>query len=244
MKTAIVADDEPNLARHLCEQLATVAPEIEVLAVANNGFDALAVIARYAPDVAFLDIRMPGLDGLAVARSVPDRTRVVFVTAFDDYAVEAFAAAAVDYLLKPVSAERLRACVARLDAAGPSERSIRELLERLGARAADHLRWLKVGQGDTTRLVAVDDVLYFRSDSKYTVAVTETRESVLRTPLKELERELDPAFFWRVNRGLIVNVRWVVEARRDLRGRYRLVLRGRPEVLRTSEAYGHRFRQM
>jgi len=244
MTTAIIADDEPNLAEHLRAQLAAVATHVDVVGVAHNGIDALALIARHQPDLAFLDIRMPGLTGLEVAHAIPPSTRVIFVTAFDQYAVEAFAAAAVDYLLKPVDAERLRACVERLGPEAPGQVNLAGLLQVLQQRQAAYLRWLKVGAGDTTRLVAVEDVLFFRSDSKYTVAATAGRDELLRSSLRDLEAQLDPDCFWRISRGLIVNVRAIQQARRDLRGRFHLSIRGRAEVLRTSEAYAHLFRQM
>ena len=244
MKTAIIADDEPNLAEHLRAQLATLAAHVEVIGIAHNGVDALALISGRKPDLAFLDIRMPGLTGLEVARATPASTRVIFVTAFDQYAIEAFDAAAADYLLKPVGADRLRACVERLERQEPRQVDLAGLLEQLQQSRPQYLRWLRVGASDTTRLVAVEDVLYFRSDSKYTVAATVERDELLRTSLRELEGQLDPDWFWRINRGLIVNVRAIDQARRDLRGRYRLTIRGRPEVLRTSEAYAHLFRHM
>jgi DNA-binding LytR/AlgR family response regulator len=246
MTRAIIADDEAHLAEHLKRLLAVVWPELEIAGTAHTGIDALALVARIAPDVAFLDIRMPGLTGLEVARSVPPATRVVFVTAYDEYAIDAFAAAAIDYLQKPVSEDRLRRCVERLQAHPPARaEELARLLDRLAARAPPpSLQWLRVGHGDTTRLVAVDDVLYFQSQSKYTTVVTGDREQVVRMTIKELEDQLDPDRFWRVHRGIIVNVRAIEEARRDFRGRYVLKIRGRNEPLRTSEGYGHLFRHM
>lgn len=244
MTTAVIADDEVHLAEHLRSRLTRLWPELDIAGIAHNGVDALALIARTTPDIAFLDIRMPGLTGLDVARSVPPGTRVVFVTAYDQYAVDAFTAAATDYLLKPVDEERLRSCVDRLRNQPPPPRDqLAALFDRLASSApAERLRWLRVGHGETTRLVAVDDVLYFQSDSKYTTVVTADREQVVRMTTKELEEQLDQEHFWRINRGAIVNARAIVEARRDLRGRYVLKIRGRKEELRTSEAYAHLFR--
>ena len=247
MTTAIIADDEVILAGHLQARLTQLWPDLRIAGIAHNGVEALALIARTSPDIAFLDIRMPGLTGLDVARSVPAGTRVVFVTAYDQYAVDAFAAAATDYLLKPVDDQRLQACIDRLRSGPPPPREqLQRLLEQVAqqAPAAARLQWLRVGHGDTTRLVAVDDVLYFQSDSKYTTVVTADREQVVRLTIRELEAQLDPQQFWRVHRGAIVNARAIAEARRDLRGRYVLRIRGRAEALRTSEAYAHLFRHM
>ena len=261
MTIAIIADDERNLAEHLQRQLGTVWPSLTIQGIANNGPEALSLIQQHQPDIAFLDIRMPGMSGLDIARQLPIRTRVVFVTAFDQYAIDAFETAAADYLLKPVSEERLRTCVNRLVDAPKSQSADLAALSAISALSAlsarldqlagrqnvlvpQRLRWLRVGHADTTRLIDVDDVLYFQSDSKYTTVVTEQREDVVRMSMKELEDGLDSEQFWRVHRGVIVNARAVVEARKDLRGRFVLKIRGRSEPLRTSEAYAHLFRHM
>ncbi len=216
--------------------------------MAFNGVEALALIARTTPDIAFLDIRMPGLTGLEVARSVPPGTRVVFVTAYDQYAVDALTTSATDYLLKPVDDERLQSCVQRLRSLPPpAHQNLATLLDQLVAHKQpppQRLQWLRVGHGETTRLVSIDEVLYFQSDSKYTTVVTADREQVVRLSIKELEDQLDPEHFWRVHRSAIVNARAIDEAKRDLRGRYVLKIRGRKEELRTSEAYAHLFRHM
>ncbi|MGE0622426.1 MAG: LytR/AlgR family response regulator transcription factor [Pseudomonadales bacterium] len=245
MTSALLVDDEPTLSAFLARQLARVWPELEILGTAVNGRQALSMAEELAPDIVFLDIRMPGLSGLDVARSLDPEIRIVFVTAYDDYAVEAFDAAAVDYLLKPVETERLAQTVSRLKlAAGPADR------ERVAAAIArlspddGHLRWLRSQQGDATRLIPVETVVYFKSGDKYTSVVTPTEEHLIRTSLRGLEAELDPAVFWRVHRGLIVRVEEILEARRDLKGRYTLTLRSRPERLRTSQKYGYRFRGM
>lgn len=245
MPTALLVDDEPNLRRHLADKLARLWPELTIAGNAGNGRDAIALAAEVEPDIVFLDIRMPGQSGLEVAAALPSGTRIVFVTAYDDYAVEAFEAAAVDYLLKPVSDDRLAATVDRLRAAAPGEervsRLLRDLLEQAPQR---HLQWLRVGRGDTVNLVPVSAVCYFKSDQKYTTACTAGDEHVIRTPLAELERTLDPERFWRIHRSTIVAADQILEARRDLRGRWVLTLRNRPESLRVSQRYAHRFRQM
>lgn len=245
MTTALLVDDEPNLSAFLARRLTDAWPELEIVGTAVNGRQALAMARELAPDVVFLDIRMPGLSGLDVARTLDPEIRIVFVTAYDDHAVEAFEAAAVDYLLKPVEPERLALTVARLKAAhGPADRDrLADLIARLSADDG-HLRWLRSQQGDATRLIPVESVVYFKADDKYTTVVTATDEHLIRTSLRDLEAELDPGVFWRVHRGLIVRVDEIVEARRDLRGRYTLTLRSRPERLRTSQTYGHLFRGM
>ncbi|MEZ5596445.1 MAG: LytTR family DNA-binding domain-containing protein [Pseudomonadales bacterium] len=246
MTRAVLADDETHLLDHLRHQLATAWPELEIVATAHNGDEALRHILEQRPDVAFLDIRMPGRTGLEVARAVAPDTRVVFVTAFDQYAVEAFTTSAVDYLVKPVTMDRLLDCVRRLrtmPAIAADE--LRRLLDQLqSAPTPARLDWLRVGAGDTTRLVAVDEVLYFRADNKYTTAVTADREHLLRLTIRDLEEGLDDKQFWRIHRGIIVNASAVEDARRDLRGRYVLRIHGRRETLRTSEAYAHLFRHM
>ncbi len=245
MPTALLVDDEPNLRRHLADKLARLWPELTIAGNAGNGREALALAAELAPDVVFLDIRMPGQSGLEVAAALPAGTRVVFVTAYDDHAVDAFEAAAVDYLLKPVSDERLAATVDRLRAGAPDgehvSRLLRDLLEQAPAR---YLQWLRIGRGDAVDLVPVSGVVYFKSDHKYTTVCTARDEHVIRTPLAELERTLDPNRFWRIHRSTIVAADQILEARRDLRGRWLLKLRNRPETLRVSQRYAHRFRQM
>ena len=257
--TAIIADDEPHLARYLRERLAIVWPDLEIAGVAANGPEAQALIAAEAPDVAFLDIRMPGLSGLDVARDLRG-VDVVFVTAHDEYAIAAFERAAVDYLLKPVSDERLAATVerlrARLDARGeradrtPSPEIaqalalLREHLPGLAAQAPSRLAWVRAAVGGNVRLIAVADVCYFEANDKYTSVFTADAEALIRTPLKELLAQLDPERFWQIHRGTIVNVEHIDTTSRDLAGRVRVKLRTRPETLAVSRAFAHRFKQM
>ena len=247
---ALIADDEPALRAELRRLLADLWPELGIAASVGDGRAALEAIERLRPDIAFLDIRMPPPSGLDVARRAGPDTAVVFVTAYDAHAVEAFERAAVDYLLKPVLGSRLQETVDRLKrrlAGGnrgePDGQALEALIRGL-ADAPAYLHWLRVGQGERVELVAVDDVCFFRSDRKYTAAVTRDREHLVRTPIAELAARLDPGRFWRIHRGGIVNVAAIEAARRDLRGRYRLTLKERPEVLRVSAAYGHLFRRM
>lgn len=261
--SVIVADDEPHLRAHLITLLQTLWPEhgagdLALAGEAADGAQALQLITEMRPAVAFLDIRMPGLTGLEVARRVAAQAGhqplLVFVTAFDDHAVEAFEAAAVDYLLKPVNQDRLSQCLKRIadrlktqsPTSGDPDPRLAALLDRLqdldGPRAP--LRWLRSGQGDETELVPTDEVVYFQAGQKYVSAFTRDREHVLRLTIKDLVQQLDTDQFWQVHRGLIVNVSQIVRARRDLRGRYVLTVRDRSETLRTSLAYAHLFRSM
>jgi DNA-binding LytR/AlgR family response regulator len=245
--TALIVDDEPLLLDHLERELALAWPDLEIVGKARNGREALAIANDVAPDVAFLDIRMPGLSGLEVAMQLHGTTQVVFVTAFDEYAVAAFDAAAIDYLLKPVTSERLQRTVARIEerlrTRVPMDTGqLESLLARLSGRKYDD--WLRVGKRDVVHLVSVHDIVYLEADLKYTSVFTATDEFLVRTPIKDLEARLDPAIFWRIHRSTIVNANEVAEARRDLRGRYVLTLRSRKEKLKVSQSYGHLFRQM
>jgi DNA-binding LytR/AlgR family response regulator len=247
MPTALLVDDEPNLSRHLGRMLERTWPALEVIGTAGNGVDALALAANHHPDVVFLDIHMPGMNGLQVAERLPPGTRVVFITAYDEYAVQAFEAAAVDYLLKPVSEQRLAATVQRLQAAAaavPPAQVTESLQAALQAASQRNLKWIRAGRGEAVQLIPVSAVVYFKADNKYTAVITATQEHLIRTSISELEERLDPERFWRIHRGLIVAVEEIAEARRDLRGRYNLSLRSRPETLRVSQGYAHRFKQM
>ena len=255
---AVLADDEPNLSRYLGERLAVLWPELEIAGIAASGPEAKAMIAAEEPDIAFLDIRMPGISGLDVARDLAG-VHVVFVTAFDQHAVEAFERSAVDYLLKPVADERLAATVARLKEriALPAEPAIAPaIVEALallhqhlplsgaGGIPGERLAWIRAAVGSQVRLISVDDVCYFEANDKYTSVFTTDGEALIRTPLKELLAQLDPERFWQIHRGTIVNVAHVATTTRDIAGRVKVKLKGRPEVLSVSRAYAHLFRQM
>ena len=247
---ALIADDEPALRAELERLLSDTWPGLVIEASVGDGSAALEAIERLRPDVAFLDIRMPPPSGLDVARTIGAETAVVFVTAYDAHAVEAFDRAAVDYLLKPVTEPRLRETVLRLQRrladGSPALFDMQTLvpLLRRVVGSTEYLNWLKVGRRELVELVAVDDVCFFRADRKYTTAVTSDREHLVRTPIAELADRLDPARFWRIHRSAIVNVASIKAATRDLRGRYRVTLKDRPEVLRVSAAYGHLFGRM
>ncbi len=242
---ALIADDELHLAEDLRRRLAQLWPELQIAAVLHDGVAAAAALIEFKPDIAFLDIRMPGLSGLDAAKSALPDCRVVFVTAFDDHAVQAFEQAAVDYLLKPVSDERLSRCVARLRATPAPDVLLTKLQSLLTtSNKPKPLRWLRAQIGQTVRLVAVEEVCYFQSADKYTAVYTRDAEMLLRTPLKELIIQLDAAEFWPVHRGTVVNVRQIAAAHHNLLGRVTLTLRDRVETLPVSRSYAHLFKQM
>jgi DNA-binding LytR/AlgR family response regulator len=245
--TALVAEDETVLREELCAHLAALWPELRVVARASNGLEALHMMERYRPDVLFLDIQMPGLNGLEVARQAEPGSHVVFVTAYDAHAVEAFDRGALDYVLKPYDTARLVRSVARIkQRLGQQGAGRAEALRGLAALAPprEHLRWINAAVGAEVKLITVDEVCYFVADVKYTRVVTASGESLIRRSLKELAEQLDPAQFWQVHRSTIVNASAIAGVRRDLRGRVHLKLKQRNETLPVSEPHEHLFRQM
>jgi DNA-binding LytR/AlgR family response regulator len=253
--TAIIADDEPRLALYLRDRLAALWPELVIAGIAANGAEAQVLISDEDPDIAFLDIRMPGVSGLDVAQSADRKLHVVFVTAFDEYAVDAFKRAAVDYLLKPVEDARLAQTIERLREriaaanGGPQLRAALETLSRLApamapGRTPERLAWIRASVGQQVRLIPVDDVCYFQANDKYTSVFTKDGEALIRTALRELAEGLDPNRFWQVHRGTIVNLAHVSATSRDFAGRVSLTLKTRTETIAVSRAFAHRFRQM
>jgi DNA-binding LytR/AlgR family response regulator len=243
----LIADDEQNLAADLQRRLMRLWPELEFVTVVHDGLAAQRALSELMPDIAFLDIRMPGMSGLDAARAAPENCRVVFVTAFDDYAVEAFEQAAVDYLLKPVSDERLARCVERLKHPGSTapDALLARLQQLLATPAKPQaLRWLRAQVGQVVRMISVDEVCYFQSADKYTAVYTRDTELLLRTPLKELLAQLDAEHFWQVHRSTVVSVKQIASAKHDLLGRVTLTLRERSETISVSRSYAHLFRQM
>ncbi|MBI4808390.1 MAG: response regulator transcription factor [Nitrosomonadales bacterium] len=244
---AIIADDEQHLADDLRRRLQTLWPELQIDAVLHDGLAAAQALDELKPDIAFLDIRMPGQSGLDAARAAAADCRVVFVTAFDDHAVQAFELAAADYLLKPVSDERLQRCVERLQQRSmfAPDAVLARLQQLLAAQnKSGPLHWLRIQVGQAVRMVAVDEVCYFQSADKYTTVLTRDAELLLRTPLKDLIAQLDPEQFWQVHRGTAVNVKQIVSAHHDLLGKVSLNLRDRPEKIAVSRSHAHLFRQM
>jgi DNA-binding LytR/AlgR family response regulator len=249
---ALIAEDEPLLAAEIKEELARAWPALEVCAVVHDGHAAIAAADEHRPDVLFLDVQMPGLDGLEVARILGSRAHVVFITAFDHYAVQAFDEGAVDYLLKPLDAARLARAVQRLkQRIGQAPADLGGLVNRVRAQAAQDtpdtqapLRWITVQIGRELRLITVDDICYFRADNKYVAVVTGEGEALISTPLKELLARLDPEVFWQVHRGTVVNVNAVRSVVRSVSGKLALQLKQRPEKLEVSATYAHRFKQL
>lgn len=254
--SALIADDEPLLAADLKRRIEALWPQLDIRAVCHDGPDALARLESEKPDIAFLDIRMPGLTGLEVAARLDFPCHVVFVTAYDQYAVEAFERAAVDYVLKPAEDARLAKTVERLkralEGSSDTERSrltaaVAEVMAKVspGSTASTaRLKWIRASVGDSVRLVPVEEVRYFQSADKYTSVVTATGELLIRTPIRELAEQLDPEAFWQVHRGTIVNAKFITAARHDESGRVHLSVRDRPEQLTVSRGYAHLFRQM
>jgi DNA-binding LytR/AlgR family response regulator len=244
--TAVIADDEPLLREGLRMALSQAWPELEVVAQAGNGAEAVQAVREHRPAFAFLDIEMPRMNGLEAARELRDLTHVVFVTAYDRYAVEAFERGAVDYVLKPASAERLAETARRLKARlGTEAPRMDELLAELARRIApgtERLQWLQASLGNTLRLVNVDDILYFQSDTKYTRVVTRDAEALVKKTLRELCAELDPRHFWQVHRGTIVNIRAIAAVTSDDTGRREIALRDRPDRLEVSRTFAHLFK--
>ena len=255
--TALIADDEPLLRQQLARMLAAAWPALEVVASARNGREAVELFEAHRPDVCFLDVHMPGLSGVEAARYIDRRAQLVFVTAFDQYAVDAFRQGALDYLVKPVDAARLADTVGRLQerlrASTPSP-GTDELIERIAAQLRRDakpapLRWLRVSVGNTLRLVAVEDVDFLRSDEKYTLVAWRGEggracEGVVRTPLKELLAQLDADVFQQVHRSVVVNLRAIAQVVRGDNETAQIHLKTRGEVLPVSRAYLHLFRQM
>ena len=246
---ALVADDEEAPRQQLLAALRLAWPELEIVAEAANGVDAWDAFLEHEPELCFLDIRMPGLSGIDVARRIGHRAQVVFATAYDEHALAAFEAGAVDYLLKPVEPERLARTVerlrARLQAAAPAPvPDLQALLATLstGARRPAPLAVLQASVGREVKLIRTDEVIYFESDSRYTRVVHEGGDALLRMPLKELLAQLDEQVFWQVHRSILVNHRWIAAAVRTDEGQMHLTLRGRPEKLPVSRHFQAQFK--
>ncbi|MFT7774821.1 LytR/AlgR family response regulator transcription factor [Roseateles sp.] len=256
--TALIAEDEPLLAANLRAELAVTWPSLEIVAQAGGGIAAVELALQHRPRLCFLDIRMPGMTGLEAAQAItedwPGDAGVlplfIFVTAYDQYALQAFDAAAADYLLKPVTPERLAQCVQRLQArlAQPvAEDATLASLRRLLAQAATpvpRLRHLQATVGDAIELVAVEDIVYLEAADKYVRAVTAQRDYWVRAPLRELLPQLDGERFWQVHRSTVVQIDAVARAQRQENGTVVLALRQRPETLTVSRVHAHRFKAL
>jgi DNA-binding LytR/AlgR family response regulator len=247
--SAVIADDEPLLRAQLRSRLAKLWPELDIVHEMADGRDVERVLDDHAPRLFFLDIHMPGVNGLEAARVIGSRAHVVFVTAFDQYAVQAFERGAIDYVLKPFNEERLALTIERLKerlAGAPTrlEDLMESLAARLSPRGSEHLRWIKASVGSNVRLIPVEEVLFFQSDEKYTRVVTQEAESLIRKPIRELLAELDPARFWQIHRATIVNVDYIASVRRGLKDQAEIALRDHSATLIVSRAFTHLFKQM
>jgi DNA-binding LytR/AlgR family response regulator len=249
--TAVVADDERLMRDQIVAQLKEAWPELVITGEAANGREAVALVQSQQPDIVFLDIRMPEMDGIAAARALARRVHVVFVTAYDEYAISAFDQGAVDYLLKPadpervaLTCERLRARIAK--APDPMDHLLAQLSERLGPAVAsrEYLRWVQASVGSNLRMIPTSDVLFFHAEDKYTRVQTARLEALIRKPIKELIEELDPEEFWQIHRATVVRVDAIEQVSRNIRGNQVLHLRGTDEKLEVSRSFNHLFKQM
>jgi DNA-binding LytR/AlgR family response regulator len=255
MPTAIIADDERLMRDQLRLRLSEAWPELEIIGEAKNGEEAVELVEQLKPDLTFLDIRMPGKTGMEAARDIGDRSQIVFVTAYDQYAVEAFERGAIDYVLKPTEPDRLKVTVDRLKQRleRPSEGAsvndsvqamLSQLAEKIAAPKQKHLQWIQASIGQDLRMIPVEDILFFRSDEKYTCVQTASFEALIRKPVRDLAEELDPSLFWQIHRATLVNVNAIEGVTRDIRGRHLVLVKGRPEKLEVSRSFLHLFKQM
>jgi DNA-binding LytR/AlgR family response regulator len=245
--TAVIAEDEPLLRTEIREALQTVWPELRVCAEAGDGIQAIAALDRHAPNVLFLDIQMPGASGIEVARHASGKAHVVFITAYDAYALEAFEQGALDYILKPISLERIKVTVSRLQERlreAPADlHGLADILKSAVAGETRYLKWLTVPRGSELRVVATAEISYLRADNKYTTVNTRSATFLLNSSLKEMQRKLDPAVFWQIHRSIVVNVGAIDTIYRSFRGSLEVKLKDRSELLPVSAAHAHLFKQ-
>jgi DNA-binding LytR/AlgR family response regulator len=262
----VIADDERLMRDQLRARLAEVWPELQIVAEARNGTEAVELVSQHRPDLVFLDIRMPGLTGVEAAKQIAqlpaddewDGCEIVFITAYDQYAIEAFEQGVADYVLKPAERERLQVTVERIkkrlaarddaDEAAPTK-PLQQLLHKLSAQmnpggAPAYLRWIQATVGQSIQMIPVEEVLFFISDEKYTRVQTATTEALIRKPIKELVDELDPQLFWQIHRSTLVNATAISGIARDLRGRQIVSVKGHPEKLEVSRSYTGLFKGM
>jgi DNA-binding LytR/AlgR family response regulator len=254
---ALIADDEPLLREHLGAHLARQWPELQVVAEARNGREAVELFEQLRPEVVFLAVHMPGGSGVVAARAIGPLAHIVFVTAFEQYAVQAFEQGAIDYLVKPLDESRLAATVVRLKErlaeraarqgdSGQLDAALEQLARQLGRHSAARarLQWLRASVGNTVKMIPVDQIAYLRSDEKYTLVAWDGGEALIRKPIRELIDELDAEQFVQVHRSVIVNLKHVAQVIRGLNETAEVHLRGRSETLPVSRSYLHLFRQM
>jgi len=249
MPTAILAEDEAILRTQLENKLAKLWPELRLIASVGDGAAALEALEDEVPDFMFLDIQMPEMTGVEVARHVAGRCHIVFVTAYDQYAIQAFETGAVDYLLKPATDERLAVTIERLKAklATPPQdlnAVLARITEQIEGSKKERLQWIKATVGQNLRLIPVSEVLFFQSDEKYTRVVTADTEALIKTPIREIVDGVDPEVFWQIHRSTLVNVNAIAGVTRDFRGQAHVKIKGRDESLVVSRIYSHLFKQM
>ena len=249
MPTAILAEDEAILRAQLQAKLAKLWPELEIIASVEDGAAALEALEDRVPDFMFLDIQMPEMTGVEVARHVAGRCHVVFVTAYDQYAIQAFETGAVDYLLKPASDDRHAVTIERLKAklaTPPMDLNavLARISEQIHGGKREKLQWIKATVGQNLRLIPVSEVLFFQSDEKYTRVVTADAEALIKTPIREILDGLDPNVFWQIHRSTVVNAGAIAAVTRDFRGQAHVKVKGKDESLVVSRIYSHLFKQM
>ncbi len=248
--TVVIAEDEQPQREALQKMLQELMPEANIVAVCEDGLSALEAMQHHKPDIALLDIRMPGLSGLEVARAASSNTQIIFSTAYDEYAIKAFEAGAVDYLLKPIKPERLQQAIERIrqrfqTKAKPDIANLVNALEiKLRSTADKSIKWVTASVGDTIKMFSIDDVLFFQAQDKYIRVVTHSDEAIIRTPLKELISSINPDIFWQVHRSVVVRVSAIDRVRKDELGHFSLHLKDRNETLPISSAFQSRFRGM
>ena len=246
--TAVIAEDEPLLRDELKETLSALWPELAIRAEAEDGIQAVRALAAHAPDILFLDIEMPGMNGLEVAHQASGKCHVVFVTAYDKYAVAAFEQGAVDYVMKPFSPARLATAITRLkQRLETAPANLDGILKALAEKAKEerkYLRWITASQGANLRLITVEEVCYFQADNKYTLVATADMQSLIKRPIKESLDELDPNLFWQIHRSTLVNVNAIAGVNRDFKGHLHVRLKSLKETLAVSDTYVHLFKQM
>src|SRR5450830_878142 len=245
MPTAILADDERLMRDQLRSRLEQVWPELTILDEAKNGDEAIQLVEKHHPDFVFLDIRMPVKTGLEAAKEIVNKAHIIFITAYDQYAIEAFDHGAVDYVLKPADVERLKS---RLNSqTQPNDMSLllNQLAKQMGiVNKPSYLQWIQASIGQELRMIPVEEILFFQSDEKYTRVQTATYEALIRKPVRDLSEELDPALFWQIHRSTLVNAKAISGVVRDLRGRHLVQVKGLNEKLEVSRSFVHLFKQM
>lgn len=250
--TAVVADDERLMRDQLVAALKDAWPELQIVGEAGNGREAIAMVRSLEPDIVFLDIRMPEIDGIQAAQALAGAVHVVFVTAHDQFAIDAFRQGAIDYLLKPADAARVAVTCERLrdrlqHKPAPMEALLAQLASRLGAggiKPREYMRWVQASVGPNLRVIPTSDILFFRAEDKYVRVQTGKLEALIRKPIKELIDELDPEEFWQIHRAVVVRVDAIEQVSRNFRGNHVVHLKGSAEKLEVSRSFNHLFKQM